>query len=206
MYETTGFTETLGHRDPSLVVQSADLLERRSNRVFSELPRAALGGLLWLSARTIASTVLPTGLRSYHRPAPSAGGLHPIDLVILDTHPKYRSFVYDPDAHQLVELNTEPKLLRELAHAVSQVLDPQAGIIVLFAGDFERTLGKYFHGESLVWRDSGALQATIEFAAYQLGLNACGIGITGEPFVSSLLRSSGRVLGVGGIVVGSPGF
>jgi len=71
-----------------------------------------------------------------------------------------------------------------------------------FAAQFDRTLSRYNNGESLVWRDSGALAATIALVAECLHLSSCAIGITGEPFISQILDSKGALVGVGGLLIG----
>lgn len=65
-----------------------------------------------------------------------------------------------------------------------------------------RTLAKYRQGESLVWRDAGALVATIGFACNAIGIKCTPFGPTGEPFLSRLLGGPGAPKGVGGCVIG----
>jgi hypothetical protein len=86
--------------------------------------------------------------------------------------------------------------------AVDEVVAPEQARMLWFGAQFERTLSKYENGESLVWRDAGALLATLSLVAECLSLNCCAIGITGEPFVSGMFGKDSNVVGVGGLLVG----
>ncbi len=85
---------------------------------------------------------------------------------------------------------------------VDDVLDSQAATIVLLAAEPGKTLAKYENGASLVWRDAGALLATMAFAAHSLGMNFCPLGITGERCVRSL-DPHRRLVGVGVALLGA---
>ena len=87
--------------------------------------------------------------------------------------------------------------------SIDQVVSVGQGTIIWFGAQFDRTLSRYKDGESLVWRDTGALIATISLVAECLNLNCCALVIIGEPHFSQLLNSKGIVIGVGGLLVGS---
>lgn len=82
----------------------------------------------------------------------------------------------------------------------SMVPAPEATKTLLVA-EPGKTQAKYFNHESLVWRDAGALLATMGFVAEALNLNYCPIGITGEPW-ASMLSSEGNLVGVGAALIG----
>jgi len=174
---------------------------RQTRREFGAISRRGLSALLWHSAK-VWSTKSVGGARWQHRSSPSAGGIHCVDILVVDNR-RESLMLYDPIGHSLqhVELGVETPntLLSELA---TMVRVGQATIL-WFAADFDLMLGSYANGESLVWRDVGALISTICFVVEAMGLGCCPIGFTGEPFISNMLNSRGRVAGVGGIIVGS---
>lgn len=180
------------------------LTTRYSRRVFETVPTEKLNLLLWHSARAV--TVAPPNYYSrwQHRPSPSAGGRHPIDLIIAgEQRDAQNVFLYDPIAHGIYNLAiTDKSSWNNLINLINQVIPLEKATVILFGAQFDRTLSTYENGESLVWRDAGALMATISLVAESLELNCCALGITGEPFLSKALDSSGQVVGVGGLLVG----
>lgn len=180
-----------------------DVVESRiSRREFEKLPTDILSLILWYSAKTKLVTKLDNGNLWQHRPSPSAGGRHPIDILIIDSQVQ-EVYLYDTLAHTLCQLNSSKEILIELVEVINTIVPINKATIIWFAAQFGRTLSKYEYGESLVWRDAGALLATIAFVAEALQLSCCPIGITGEPLVSKILSSNNFVVGVGGCLVGN---
>ncbi|WP_374588713.1 nitroreductase family protein [Ideonella dechloratans] len=175
-------------------------LGRRSRRAFAGLTRKALSQFLELTCRTQRVRELAPGLKLSQRPAPSAGAIHPIHVLIVEPQAE-RVHRYDPLGHALAPVES-PLNLRALRDAVGQVLAPQSGTIVLLAAEPSRTAAKYEESSSLVWRDAGALIGVMALAAESLGLAFCALGITGEPFVSQLLDQA-ALTGVGVVVLGA---
>jgi SagB-type dehydrogenase family enzyme len=178
------------------------LLERRTRRDFRELSDYIVGEFLWYSAKTIGTQVLSNGHKVQHRCCPSAGGIHPIDVLVLDAK-NAQLALYDPVGHAFQTLQGPPREIRQLHDMTGHIVDPGAGRIFWFAAEFSRTLDLYEGGENLVWRDTGALIATFCYVAEALNLSCCPIGATGEPFISQFLESDGMIEGVGGCVVGA---
>lgn len=180
------------------------LASRQSRRVFNPISLHLLNTLLWNSARAITVSS-PTSPRWQHRPAPSAGGRHPIDLLIFTEQQQTKNvFLYEPVSHSLAKLNVEAtSYLEQFFSSVNHIVTRDKATIIWFGAQFDRTMSRYKDGESLVWRDAGALLAILTLVAECLNLNCCAIGITGEPFISKLLRSKGKVVGVGGVLLGS---
>jgi nitroreductase len=179
---------------------------RRSRRHFEELQRPALSALLWIAAKTDVAKLLPSGFLWQHRGAPSAGGRHPVHVLVLSTvdrEPTAR--LYDPIAHALIELEIlETPLISDFLKTLDAVVPLGAGTVFWFVAEYSRTLGRYEDGESLVWRDAGALLAAFCLAAEAAELSCCPFGLTGDQFVRSLFRN--EILGgVGGLVVGTRG-
>ena len=172
---------------------------RHSKRTFKAVSAERLNALLWHSARAIIITPPRYGSPWQHRPAPSAGGRHPIDLLIIrEPRDSNSLFLYDPIAHGLYRLRvSETSCLYQLVDLTSQVIPLGGATIILFGAQFARTQSKYENGESLVWRDAGALISIISLVAEYLELNCCALGFTGEPLLSRMLHSKGSVIGVG---------
>lgn len=177
---------------------------RRSRRKFGPINEPTLSTLLWLACKTRERSVGAGGVAWEHRPAPSAGGRHPIDVLLMDAadRPPLVS-LYQPVSHALCRLDCDTPVVERLAATAQEVLPHQRGVTMWFAAQFERTLSKYEHGESLVWRDAGALLATLHLTAEALGLSYCALGHTGEPVISALLAGQVIAHGVGGCVIGS---
>jgi len=180
------------------------LASRQSRRTFKPLGQDDLNSLLWYSARALVVSSPTQSTRWQHRPTPSAGGRHPIDILVFNEQDKPRSVhLYQPEPHALGKLtDLDTSSMEKLCVAVDEVVAPEQAMMLWFGAQFERTLSKYENGESLVWRDAGALLATLSLVAECLSLNCCAIGITGEPFISGMLGKTSNVVGVGGLLVG----
>lgn len=182
-----------------------DVIDSRSSRrEFSPLSEQSLSTLLWYSAKT-RRIGRDKGRPWESRPSPSAGGTHAIDLVAVDrgTH-EWRARLYDPLSHALREVVTENRQeLARFVDAVAGVVDPGEGTILWSVADWDKISACYAHGESLVWRDAGALLGVLYLVCEGLGLNCCAVGMTGDPMISRLFGNCDRLVGVGGCIVGS---
>lgn len=173
--------------------------ERRSTAATGAPSTEDLSALLWHSARTQASLPSPAGLQLRHRPAPSAGAIHPIH-VLLEAPGVPRWARYDPDRHRLDLLPEHWPMPRVRAAAHAHVGDTP-GLLVLFVAEPGLTAAKYQAHESLVWRDAGALQAITSTVAASLGLEWSLLGLTGDATVAEL-GQQGQLIGVGTAVLG----
>ncbi|WP_196797926.1 nitroreductase family protein [Pseudomonas aeruginosa] len=185
--------------DPAL--EALGLLDcRRSRRSFTRLTPEELAALLWFSARTQATANSDLGFELEQRPSPSAGAIHPIHLLVLIPDDTEWSR-YDSRANALVEVPGSSEILHELTVQMeSMMLAPEATKALLIA-EPGKTQAKYLNHESLVWRDAGALLATMGIVAEALNLSYCPLGITGEPWVGKL-SSAVNLVGVGAALVG----
>jgi len=178
---------------------------RESRREFVRAPEDRdVSDLLWHAFKTKQRRRNDDGYRWEHRPAPSAGGLHPISVLVMNRPPQRDAvFLYDPIAHALGRIEPVNRdVVLSFFSAVNSVLPVGEAAIVWFVADFRLTLSKYENGESLVWRDAGALGATVELVAEALELSSCAIGITGEPFVAQITGNVPMLEGVGGCLIG----
>lgn len=185
----------------SLSVCENFLRTRRTYREFGPISYETLACWLWHAAHTCHVVEGVYG-RIELRPAPSAGARHPIDLLIIDRH-RYDVSVYDPPSHCLRRIQFNRLALDHLLAAGRRLLDYGDGMLIWLVGQPARTLAKYEHGEPFVLLDAGALIATLAFAAHALKLAFCPIGISGEPWLSQLIDSDSRTIGILGGVVGT---
>jgi SagB-type dehydrogenase family enzyme len=178
------------------------LSRRKSRREGLRPSRKDIAQLLWHSARTLSTTREESGFLWQHRPAPSGGGRHPVDLLVCSslTHPALE--LYDPMAHCLCKLEVvDQASLIQFVTEVDAVVPVGDATILWFVAQFDRTMSKYQNGESLVWLDAGALLATVYLVAEALGLACCAVGITGAPWVTQALGGEDRLDGLCGFLV-----
>lgn len=175
---------------------------RTSKHEFCVVHDQQLGTFLWHACRTRGVGPSNLGFALEHRAAPSAGAIHPIHIIVKRPS-EDRWWLYKPNAHQLVELICATDRLAGLYEFSLQVLGGEEATRILFLAEPGKTLGKYQDGSSLVWRDAGALLGVMALTATAQGLNFCPLGITGEPWASSLADKD-KLAGVGLALLGSP--
>jgi hypothetical protein len=180
--------------------------ERRSRRPTRPLSQIQLATVLWYSAKEFAHRGIP-GAADYweHRAVPSAGGCHPIDLLVRDGDTRSLKWLrYEPRSHSLAPVTIRDRVaLKSLQHNIEPVVGPpNAGSLIWLLAQPARTARRYVHPESLIWRDSGILIGTIAFIAEALGLASTPLGPTGEPSLSVALGAGRNLEGMGGILIG----
>ena len=208
-YRPFGFPIVSARRLPRPTISSRtsalDVIgSRRSSRTFrSPLSEGQLSALLWHSCRTIEARREHSGFEWQHRPAPSAGGRHPVHLLVLGgTFGDVPVELYVPEDHRLAVLDCSEVRARRLRALAARVLGSHDATLIWLAAEVGRTTTKYLNAESLIWRDAGTLLAVLSIVASTMKLNSCALGPTGEPEVSRLLESRGSVMGLGGFAVG----
>lgn len=173
---------------------------RRTRYSFTPLSDGQLSALMQLTCRVTATLAGPLAFAQSHRPAPSAGAVHPVHVVM--HRPGDAALCrYDPYGHGLSQLDTflEPSDLRAAMH---EVIDAPAGTLLLFVAEPGLTASKYKDAASLVWRDAGVLLGTFAMAAEALSLNFSPMGVTGEPWASQLIPGA-PLVGVGAAFLGA---
>ncbi|WP_235942100.1 nitroreductase family protein [Pontibacter fetidus] len=162
-----------------------------------------IGDLLWFTSKVMEVEMLESGFLWTHRPTPSAGGRHPIDILVsLPSEFGSRSFcVYNPLDHSLNELEVDASDLNALIEHTDNILTIGNATILWFVAHSYRTSSKYENSESLVWRDAGALLYCHQLVSQALGIRCCPLGSLGEPYVSNLLGGD-TLYGVGGCLLG----
>lgn len=184
-----GFSEILG--------------ARRSARRMVRAPLRETGN--WLGfVQAIRHTTATEPVLRTRRLSASAGGLHPIDLVLATAAGRPRAFRFDPQAGALQQLAPadEAGLRRELAAARAICPGADADIVVLVA-DAAKTRAAYERSSSLLWRDAGCLLQTLHLCATAFRLSFCPLGIEGRALLRSIAGDDPlRPAGVG--LIGRP--
>jgi hypothetical protein len=161
---------------------------------------AQLDALFTLTCKVTDAADDRLGFPQAHRPAPSAGGIHPIHVVI--NLPEDEAFLrYDPANHGFRVLRTD-LASRLVRREVGDLVDAAHAAVLLFVAEPGMTAAKYSNADSLVWRDAGVLLGAFCYAAEALEMNCVPLGITGEPWVTQLNPAPG-LAGVGVALLGS---
>jgi SagB-type dehydrogenase family enzyme len=169
------------------------LRQRRSRRRYGPdlLTTRELAALLWAAQGTTSRTET-----SLPRPAPSAGGLHPLETyVAIEKAEQLGRGLYhlDVSGFQLEWLSAEP-YGREIAHAVlEQDFLAEAAAIFLWSAVFRRTMRKYGdRGLRYILLDAGHACQNVLLAAEALGLAACPVAAFYDDELNDLLLLDGE--------------
>lgn len=169
---------------------------RGSLRELDSITLDEIEPLLWHACRTRSTN----GSTWQGRSAPSAGGLHPIELFLVGLGTE-DAFHYDPVRHVLGRVVADALRTQEGARALRAVLPENRGAIVLLAGDRSRVEARYENPDSLLWRDAGSFIAVLQLVATWLGLGSCPLGVLGESLIGVLAP---ELVAVGSFAVGRP--
>lgn len=183
------------------------LLERRCKPVRQAPSEQDLSTLLWTVGKTLSQRkTLIAHQRWEHRGVPSAGGKHPIDLLVMEwTRTPGVLRLYDPLSHSLRALKGFPTALKvSLSRAAEACIGWRSGLVIWHVVHVARTSSAYRYPETLIWRDSGVLTGAMAIVCASIGLSCVPLGITGEPWISDGLKAKHQVMGGGGAVIGTP--
>lgn len=181
------------------------MLARRSVREMGTAPlRSVLALVGWVTVARAVRVADPLGRT--RRVAPSAGALHPVEVIVVTGGRRAPVLLrVDPISarvHVLSERRTG-RASRFLAR-LPDLLPRARGTALVLLADHARTDAVYRRPDSLLWRDAGALLASLQFAASSIGLVTCLTGLLGEEVADALFPGSDRVLPVGTLLVGLP--
>lgn len=172
----------LGGRDLRLGADFGEVLSRRrSVRSFTgaPLPRETLGRLLHATNGCLGRR-RAEGVGGYRRPAPSAGGLYPIELyALLFNVASIEDGVYHYDAvdHEVEQLDRGRKSEALIDLTMGQDMVREANLVVVLSAARERTMYKYGQrGYRFLYLDAGHVGQNLYLAATALGLGPVGIG------------------------------
>ncbi len=143
------------------------------------------------------------GIVRHNAPPISGGGLHGIDLVIVPHAKHARLFRYDRAADRLEALYVaQPEKIVDLLGRSGACLPSARGMIVGLVADQLKYQAAYEDGESLIWRDSGALLQVIAMSAFAFGFACCPLGLHGIEIVEALEADGDRMTACGLVQIG----
>jgi hypothetical protein len=210
VYEPLRWPEgnVLGESAPSVSVHRSfsDVANhRRSCRQFAavapETMLATLSTLLSMSSGVQVQGTDSLGFPLSRRPAPSAGAIHPIHLVV--NPPGQDTWCrFDPLRRALISLPTQLRAV-DVRASLNALLPTANAALLLFVAEPAMTATKYENCASLVWRDAGVLQGVVALTAEALGVGCTLLGVTGDPWSEQLLDQAG-LHGVGVALLGEP--
>lgn len=200
-------TSDILYLDWEPAVEHADFfltcLTRKTERIFHEPTLADVSKLLWFSVKTFQVGRDLWGSEVKHKPVPSSGGRHPVDIIYITyLDDMWKCFLYDDYAHALLLFPLETQKIEAFVQRVSMILDPQMGSILWFISQDMKVSSKYENAESLIWRDAGAILGHLALVAQALELNFCPLGITGAIELEQLLGLPSALSALGGGIVG----
>ena len=181
------FVATLEARRSQRFMTQASLRELVNAVAFGTQPRETMEGDSFSRSR---------------RPSPSAGALHPVDVLLV--RGASRVFRYVPLGHRLQLLHaSHPEHLKVFAGDCHDILPKASGTAIVLVGDMARVAAIYHRPESLLWRDSGALLQTLALVAAAYRLAFCPLGILGLRVVHAIGLST-SVSALGAALIGRP--
>lgn len=180
------------------------LLHRRSKRNFTTLSIEKISHLLWYAAKARKITVAANNFLLSQRSSPSAGAIHPIDILIsMPSSMIERKFsYYDPFNHVLEELNLEKNKVIQFLEHINYNLNITNATIIWFVAHLNRTGSFYTNPESLVWKDAGAITMTFQLVATATNICCCPLGTLGSPYLENLFNNEKNIFSAGGILLG----
>lgn len=159
------------------------LRQRRSARELQPCQLADLATLLFSGARVLDEWRDHQGVNVSHRPYPSAGGRHPISILVLASAVDGLApgaWAFDPAHCVLSDVGWDSGQLDAVMIGASAALaGNRPPALVMAVGEPERTLSKYPAGTAHLWRDTGAVLAILHLLASSLGMASCIVGTSG---------------------------
>ena len=176
--------------------------ERRSEKQLGTCTLEELSEILYHAVKPYIISRDDYDMTVYRSASPSAGGRHPIDILIgLPEKKGRRLYLYEPLSHSLCRLDIPVELQREFFDDVNQTLLMGDSVLIWFSIQYMRTASKYTDYESLVWRDAGAQLCCLQQAAKYVGLDSCPIGYLAEDAFSRMFHCDSLISG-GGMIIG----
>ena len=142
------------------------------------------------------------GVCVYRSAAPSAGGRHPIDVLVgLPEESGRRLYLYQPLKHSLRKLTIPLGLEQEFYRDVEQTLPFGKSTLLWFSVQYMRTASKYTEPMSLIWRDIGAQLCCLQQAAKYMGMDSCPIGYLAQESFNNMFHTD-KLMSGGGMIIG----
>lgn len=187
--------------------QQADFLDvfsqRRSIKILGACSIDALSQILYYAVKPYCICKDDYGVTVYRSAAPSAGGRHPIDILVgLKKQNGRQLYLYQPLSHTLKRLTVTEKLQKDFYKDIEQTLPIGESLLLWFSVQYMRTASKYTDYMSLVWRDVGAQLCCLQQVARYVGMDSCPIGYLAEETFQNMFQSNMLISG-GGMIIGN---
>lgn len=184
------------------------LSERKSARLLKPFSKSKLLSVLYHSARVKSTSLSETGFLKSHRPFASAGGRHPIELVILTTGISDLTdgfWYFDPYQLFLKKVELPKEYENEIRSRASLLLNEKTipPAIILSLAILHRTLSRYKNGVGLIWRDTGNVFGLISFVVLAHSIRSCDLGFSEEFRFSQMLGIDSSVWITGALALGA---
>jgi SagB-type dehydrogenase family enzyme len=177
----------------------ATVLEARSSarKLDGSLPLTALATIL---VRTLRIRICGGDSGWTSRPIPSAGGLHPCDVIVyadnvIGLEPGYWWFdAWTCELRRLASTSTGYGMRKSLeVHGFRS----WAAVLIL-AADFDLVRSRYPAPANLVWRDAGILLATLHLVSTDISIDSCIVANASIPRSVLGSRINAGILLLGG--------
>lgn len=175
---------------------------RRSVKQLGECSLEALSRVLYYAVKPYCIGQDDYGVTVYRSAAPSAGGRHPIDVLVgLKEKVGRRLYLYQPLNHYLMRLVIADTLQQCFFDDVEETLLFGDSTLLWFSIQYIRTSSKYTNPMSLIWRDVGAQLCCLQQAAKYEGMDSCPVGYLAEETFGRLFATD-RLISGGGMIIG----
>lgn len=179
------------------------LLTRRSSQKVGYISLEDITELLYYSNKIQSISIDDSGFLISKRTAPSAGGRHPIDILVSLPSESTRFLqYYNPIDHSLSELSISIEIQQSFFKEINKNLPLGDCCLIWFSIQTKKTQSKYENAESLYWRDAGALLYCIQIISNYLGFKSCPLGGLAVKSFYDLFKTNNLISG-GGILIGN---
>lgn len=178
------------------------IFRRESLRKFTKFTKLDLESLLYHCCQIKSMSIDNQGFLLTKRITPSAGGRHPVDLLISLPEKDRTLSYYNPLDHSLAELEIEKSKLNKFFSTINDNLLISNACIIWFSIQVNKTTSKYNNAESLYWKDVGVLIYAIQLVTTYLGFNSCPLGTLASKDFYQLFNDKNLLSG-GGILIGN---
>lgn len=175
---------------------------RRSVKQLGKCTMEKLSSILYYGAKPFCIGKDDYGVTVYRSAAPSAGGRHPIDILVgLKEGEERYLYLYQSLNHLLKRLDIDKERQRAFFDDVEHTLPMGDSVLLWFSVQYMRTASKYTDYMNLVWRDLGAQLCCLQQVAKYVGTDSCPIGYLAEKTFNAMFQTDLLVSG-GGIIIG----
>lgn len=175
---------------------------RRSVKELGVCGLEELSKILFYAVKPYSIAQDDYGVGVYRSASPSAGGRHPIDVLVgLPEEEGRHLYLYQPLSHSLRKLSVSAECEQEFYRDVEKTLPLGESTLLWFSVQYMRTASKYSDYMSLVWRDVGAQLCCLQQAAKYVGMDSCPIGYLAEETFGQLFRTD-KLKSGGGMIIG----